>query len=144
MTDELRAKFEAWASSHKLSLLRDGVVVDYAYYVTDMAWNAWQAAHASRDAEVEALRAARDEAKDGWHQANGVADLAMKHRDAAENETEELKKDAERINWLALHPRGAKIVIAGAPQNCIFWGISSAPNNTLREAIDTAMREDRK
>lgn len=33
---------------------------------------------------AEALRAEVAEARDGWHMANGTADLAMKHRDAAE------------------------------------------------------------
>ncbi|MHB1939014.1 MAG: hypothetical protein ACYCOR_20940 [Acidobacteriaceae bacterium] len=53
-------------------------------------------------------------------------------------EVEGLRKDAEQLNWLALHPRGAQIVINGEPRDGIFWGISSAPNNTLREAIDAA------
>lgn len=45
-TDELRAKFEAW-------WLRNGDPFDL-HKVT--ARETWQAAHASRDAEVEALR----------------------------------------------------------------------------------------
>jgi hypothetical protein len=35
-------------------------------------------------AEVERLRSRLAIAEDGWHQANGVAHLAMKHRDMAE------------------------------------------------------------
>lgn len=55
------------------------------------------AAHAERTldwyrAEVERLTRERDNAKDGWYQANGVADLAMKHRDMAEAEVERLQK----------------------------------------------------
>ena len=49
------------------------------------------------------------------------------------------RKDTLMLDWLALHPRGAQIVIDGKTQDCIFWGISSAPNNTLREAIIAAM-----
>lgn len=50
-TDELRAKFENW-------WLRNGDPFDM-HKIT--AWETWQAAHASRDAEVEALR--RDAAR---------------------------------------------------------------------------------
>lgn len=45
-TDELRAKFENW-------WLRNGDPFDLHKVA---AWEAWQAAYASRDAEVEALR----------------------------------------------------------------------------------------
>ena len=45
---------------------------------------------AAKDAEIEALRAELAEARDGWHMANGTADLAMKHRDAAEARAERL------------------------------------------------------
>ena len=37
-------------------------------------------------AENEALRRERDEARESLHLANGTADLAIKHRDAAEKE----------------------------------------------------------
>lgn len=37
-------------------------------------------------AENERLTEAAKLANDGWHMANGVADLAMKHRDAAEKQ----------------------------------------------------------
>ena len=47
-------------------------------------------ATAAKDAEIEALRAEIAEARDGWHMANGTADLAMKHRDAAEARAERL------------------------------------------------------
>lgn len=104
-TNELWAKFVEWMKS------REGY--PFAGQFVNTMWTAYQAAHASRDAEVEALR-----------------------KDVAR-----LRKDADRINWLALHPRGAKITIEDTPQDCIFWGISSAPNNTLREAIDAAMQE---
>lgn len=47
-------------------------------------------------------------------------------------------EDTARLNWLALHPRSAQIVVDGTPKACIFWGISSAPEITIREAIDAA------
>ena len=43
----------------------------------------------SRHDEMERLR-------DGWHMANGTAELAMKHRDAAEARAERL---AEALQW---------------------------------------------
>lgn len=42
------------------------------------------------------LTEALAEARDGWHMANGVAELAMKHRDAAEKALAEMEKDAGR------------------------------------------------
>ena len=53
---ELRAKFEAWAKSKGSSLTRTLDGDDYWDSWTSAAWAVWQAAHASRDAEVEALR----------------------------------------------------------------------------------------
>ena len=50
-TDELRAKFEAWASEYQWSRDRQMSCEE-----DDSSSSAWQAAHASRDAEVEALR----------------------------------------------------------------------------------------
>ena len=47
-------------------------------------------ASAAKDAEIEALRAEVAEARGGWHMANGTAELAMKHRDAAEARAERL------------------------------------------------------
>lgn len=57
MTDELRAKFEVWATIERRSNLeRDPLHNDeYNYRSTDTAWKAWNAAYVSRDAEVEAL-----------------------------------------------------------------------------------------
>ncbi|CAN7346063.1 hypothetical protein LJR168_001983 [Pseudoxanthomonas sp. LjRoot168] len=46
--------------------------------------------------------------------------------------------DTRRLNWLATNPRGANIMVDGEAKPCIFWGVSSAPNHTLREAIDAA------
>ena len=60
-------------------------------------------------AEIEALRAELAEARDGWHMANGTADLAMKHRDAAEARAEglaEALREAKgrmlgQVKWVA-------------------------------------------
>lgn len=49
--------------------------------------------------------------------------------------------DSKRLDWLALHPRPAQVVVDGEIKDCIFWGIASAPENTLREAIDAAVQE---
>ncbi len=48
----------------------------------------------------------------------------------------ERNEDTDRLNYLALNPKGAQITIDGVVRDCIFWGISSAPEHTLREAID--------
>lgn len=48
--------------------------------------------------------------------------------------------DTERMNWLALHPRGAQIIVDGVTKDCLFYGISLAPGVDLRSAIDTMMR----
>lgn len=48
---------------------------------------------------IDALRREReraDEARDGWYMANGVADLATKHRDAAEADRDRLAAECER------------------------------------------------
>lgn len=57
-------------------------------------------------------------------------------------------EDTARLNWLATNPRGAEIVVDGERRPCVFWGISADPEQTLREALDAAMRtaaqQDRK
>ena len=52
------------------------------------------------DERAEKLRAELSESREGWHMANGVAELAMKHRDAAEAKVESLRKDAERWRFV--------------------------------------------
>lgn len=41
---------------------------------------------------IDALRAEVELARDGWHMANGTAELAMKHRDEAEAEADALRE----------------------------------------------------
>lgn len=48
-------------------------------------------------AELAAARAELEVARDGWHMANGVAELAMKHRDMAEAEAARLLGLIERV-----------------------------------------------
>lgn len=52
MTDELRAKFEAWYVENAFDYPSNPI----GSRECGLQWKAWQAAHASRDAEVEALR----------------------------------------------------------------------------------------
>ena len=55
---------------------------------------------AAKDAEIKALRAEVAEAREGWHMANGTADLAMKHRDAAEARAERLAEALRKIEFV--------------------------------------------
>lgn len=54
----------------------------------------------------------------------------------------EAGRDVVRLQWLADNPRGAQIVVDGKTHDCVFWGISSHPRGTLREAIDAARATD--
>ena len=66
-------------------------------------------------AEIEALRAEIAEARDGWHMANGTADLAMKHRDAAEARAERLAEASAEVEALAVRvPGGFSIPYSAA------------------------------
>ena len=47
--------------------------------------------------EVKRLTEQVEEAKEGWYLANGVTDLAMKHRDAAEAEVKRLSEQVGLI-----------------------------------------------
>ena len=58
--------------------------------------------------------------------------LAGNH--AAKNE------DTERLDWLALNPRGAEIEVEGKRKHCVFWGVAGSPEVTLREAIDAVRK----
>lgn len=60
-TDELRAKFEAWYSQDFYDGNDPGPTWDekknrYSLFADHLAWKSYQAAHASRDVEVEALQ----------------------------------------------------------------------------------------
>lgn len=88
-TDELQAEFEAWISAPPFEHMCDkngecsAWPGTYKRYETEIAWEAWQAAHASRDAEVEALKKCIEDApvyymptkkptdQDGWLQVVG-------------------------------------------------------------------------
>lgn len=73
MTDELRAKFEAWARNNGYRMFsivpRDDMYKKsrqgcYEDFMVEDAWRAWQAAHASRDAEVAKLQSIIDGQQD--------------------------------------------------------------------------------
>lgn len=97
-TDELRSKFEAWYVENAFDYPSNPI----GSRECSLQWKAWQAAYASRDAEVEALR-----------------------------------KDAERLTWFETQREayGFEDVHEGNR-----WTIEG-PFNTLRKAIDAAMRE---
>lgn len=61
-----------------------------AYYSAVIADNAQRMtlAHRAILARFAELERERDEAREGWHMANGVAELAMKHRDMSEADAE--------------------------------------------------------
>lgn len=48
-------------------------------------------------AEIERLKACIADAEEGWHLANGCADLAMKHRDVAEAREAKLREALRRL-----------------------------------------------
>ena len=91
MTDELRAKFEAWVSKNtNWSLSRSANESDddwgpYIHERTACAWLGYQEAHASRDAEVEALKRRVEQAELLLRKAqNVIDDYTSDHpRDAA-------------------------------------------------------------
>ncbi len=98
-----------------------------------------EAAHAAEIARLQEIVRGVDDGGHWYSQQTMDARVAEIARLTAE--VERLRADAQRLTWLALHPRGAKIAVDGYLKDCIFWGISSASNNTLREAIDAAMGE---
>lgn len=89
------------------------------------------------DAEIERLRARVASLEESLHYANGTADLAMKHRDDAENRVAELDQDAKRYRWLRqrdLETIGVGGVFAGmTPENIVLNG------DDLDNAIDAAL-----
>ena len=91
-------------------------------------------------AKIETLRAELAEARDGWHMANGAADLTMKHRDAAEARAEGL--DAE------LHDCQAALLIADARAERLAGALREAKETMLSqvkwEACDCGCPQGRK
>lgn len=87
--------------------------------------------------ELDRLRARVASLEESLHYANGVADLAMKHRDDAENRVAELDQDAKRYRWLRqrdLETIGVGGVFAGmTPENIVLNG------DDLDNAIDAAL-----
>ena len=59
--------------------------------------------------------------------------------EALNAEIARLKADAERLDWLADHPREATIRVGADMKACVFYGVSCDPKWTAREAIDAAI-----
>lgn len=59
--------------------------------------SALETALAQERARAERAEAERDEAREGWHLANGAADLAMKHRDVAETALTAARQRNDRL-----------------------------------------------
>jgi hypothetical protein len=72
-----------------------------------------------------------------------ATDYGALFREARE-EIERLRADAERIEWLAAHPREATVRIGADFKPCVFYGVSCHPKWSAREAIDAAIDAARK
>lgn len=58
-TQEIRDRFETWATAHGLELDRETVNPDaYVFGEVDIAWKSWQAATADREARLARLEQA--------------------------------------------------------------------------------------
>ena len=78
-------------NSPNLAYPKDGFVIAYDRKIMDVGIDGL----AGRIAELEAQLVI---AEDGWHMANGVADLAMKHRDAAEKALERVRGELDALD----------------------------------------------
>ena len=52
--------------------------------------------------ELDRLTRELAEAQDGWYQANGVAELSMKHRDMAESELASVRAENKKLSGLLM------------------------------------------
>lgn len=159
-TDELRAKFEAfhgmsWDDTRALPV-SDGTTLHLQNaYKHD--FEVWQAAHASRDAEVEALKqrvgnvvrqmkdCATDISQTSTLTGQWVADTINWFVDEIgvdssmrDVEIESTKKDTERLNWL----EGQREAYGFENYHEGNRWVLDGPFNTARQAIDAAMREE--
>lgn len=105
--------------------------------------SAWAIATPSCVDDLRRVLQARGKRSDGpaWFVLNLIRELLREEGNSLEPAvaTPAEVTDTARLNWLSMNPRGAEIVIDGVRKPCVFWGVSSAPENTLREAIDAAM-----
>lgn len=76
--------------------------------------------------------------RNGFHELAAVVRAQLDMR-APRKAPPPLPDDTKRLDWLSLNPRGADIVVDGQRKPCVFWGVSAAPEWTLRQAIDAAM-----
>lgn len=125
MTDELRAKFEAY---------RHGMVA-HGCVLNELDWivyqDAYKAAHASRDAEVENLR---DKLR-----------ISAEHLDDVLAEVEALKRDAERYRWLRNNSLGQwehPIVVSQTKRGMGMLYVGPLIGIELDKAIDAAMAKE--
>ena len=79
--------------------------------------------------ELDRLRARVASLEESLHYANGVADLAMKHRDDAEKRVAELEPNDRRYRWL----RGIDATAS------VHWHDDSADDGLIRDLLDAAI-----
>ena len=92
------------------------------------------------------------EAQDGWYQANGVADLAMKHRDMAESELASVRAENERLRGMLKEARDSvrhhwrkhvkgleRAIRANSPSVVLVETRREAELRGLRDRIDAAL-----
>lgn len=60
--------------------------------------------------------------------------------DSLRRQRNTLQADADRLEFLAEHPKDASIRIGTEFRTCVMWGISAAPGMDLRTAIDLAKK----
>lgn len=69
----------------------------------------------------------------------------MQENDRLRAEVAELRKDAERMNWMASHPQEATVRLDnGNIKACVFYGMTGSPKWTMREMIDRAIASEAK
>lgn len=154
--ERLRARFEVIAElAHRdmiASELADALKTAnerLQAYEREIGVRMYEAAKA--ESERDDLRAKLAEAEEAWHLANGVADLAMKHRDLAE-------RDAVRLSfiqreYIKVEPT---VLPTGGGDADVGWRLTdyyeSDPQervvaeifrDDLREAIDAAIAKEK-
>lgn len=119
-TDELRAKFEAHFTPPPYEWIFTRYGKDsswphlYRHYDVQCAWEGWQAAHASRDAEVEALR--KDVERLNWLE-------------------QDMKAGSDGTSIYYCPGKFCYPYLSSS-------GVGEKSENTLREAIDAAMAKE--
>lgn len=55
---------------------------------------------------------------------------------------DELRNDAQRLDWLEKNPRLAELTTDGVMVDCYYYAVAGAPGLSLREIIDGAMTQE--